>query len=131
MNVGHMAGINDCVSRFFEYYQTYVKFPQSLEQDLTHIISMQSFLKVKRIPYLFLYTRPIKQYQRFDYLYNQIDWSKWYLDHSLKSIAQLENGRYSNKDEPEMWVTKEGHKVFAELVYNFITTNIIDLKNNA
>jgi hypothetical protein len=131
INAGYMNGVKDSVSRFFEYYQTYVKFPQSLELDLTHIISMQSFLKVKGIPYLFLYANPTKQYQRFDYLYNQIDWSKWYLNHTLKSIAQLEDGRYASKDDDGMWVSKEGHKVFADFLYDFITANIIDLRNRA
>lgn len=129
MNVGSMTGIRDSVSRFFDFYHTYVKFPQSLERDLTNIIAMQSFLRCQNTPYLFVYTRPIKRYQRFDYLYRQIDWSAWYLEHSLPTIAQLENGRYSSNDD--LWVNTDGHRLYADLLCQHIQNQIIDQQSKA
>lgn len=132
MNVGHMSGIKDSVARFFTYYQNFVKFPQSLERDLTHIIAMQSYLQVKAIPYVFMYTRPIARYPRFDYLYRQIDWTKWYQDYTMKEIQQLEDGRYDSDRDPAVttvWANPDGHALFARLLYDFVAANVIDPQN--
>lgn len=129
MNVGKMSGIKDTVSDFFDNFQTYVKFPQSLEQDLTHIISLQSFHKIKNIPYLFVYTRPIKQYERFRYLYDQIDWTKWYSKTTIVEIGQMNGGQYHSHDE--RGANTEGHRLYANLLHEFIQTNIIVGQNKA
>lgn len=123
MNVGNMAGSRDTVSRYFDHYLAYEKFPQSLERDLTHIIAMQSFLKVNSVPYVFLYTRSIKRYRRFDYLYQQIDWSRWYLDRDLKTISTQEDSRYSSDDA--RWANEEGHRLYASLLHGFICDRIL------
>jgi len=120
---GFFFGANDSVSQIFEHYHGIVKFAQSLERDLTYIISLQSFLNVNGIPYVFLYPRKLNQFQRFDYLYQQIDWTKWYLQHDLKTISIQDDGRYRGDDG--RYADVSGHRLYATYLYQFICDRIM------
>lgn len=129
INVGHLMGMQDSVAQFFQHHQNYVKFAQSLERDLTHVVALQSYLKTNDIPYVFVYTRNMKRYPRFDYLYDAIDWTKWYLETTIVEIGQIHDGRYHSDDG--RGANTEGHGLYADLLAEFIETKVIEPRNKA
>jgi len=83
------------VQKFFENWDREVKYEQQLEGDLIRVICLQYWFQCINQPYVFLYSdypdrpkRSSMQHDDFMHLYNQIDWSKWYLDTSLNEISR-------------------------------------------
>ena len=125
MGTGHKQEPLDSVAKFFSVYHSAVKYKQTVENDLIRIISLQSYLKYHKQPYLFTYGETIRQWKQYAHLYNQIDWSNWYLDDTINNIANRDNGRLKSEDSA-LGDTPEGHKIYAELLATHITKQLLN-----
>lgn len=76
------------------------------------LISLQSFLQVQQIPYLFVFGRPFKILDRYQHLRQLIDWKHAYTDHYILDLAKDKNSWDSDGLHPSSLVYKE----FADLI---------------
>jgi predicted DNA-binding transcriptional regulator len=51
---------------------------QHYVSNLMKIISLQEFLKQRKQSYLFTFARPLKMFNKYEQLYNQVDWQNVY-----------------------------------------------------
>lgn len=77
----------DNLQDLFHGYFEHVDYHSQSISSLTKIIGLQSFINSIGIPYVFGWNRPFKRYTRFQYLYDQIDWTHFH-DKDLLSIAK-------------------------------------------
>lgn len=125
LGVGQYKNLDDSVAQFYSNYFDAVKFKQSVESDIIRVISLQSFLKSRNQPYVFLYSEKHQKWKQFEHLYNQIDWSNWYQDITLEDIANEDNGRLKS-DDPGLGTAPEGHEIYAELLVQHINNKVIN-----
>lgn len=76
------------------------------------LISLQSFLQVKKIPYLFVFGRPFRILDRYRHLRDLIDWNHAYTDHYILDIAEKRN----SWDDANTHPSKEVYQEFADLI---------------
>lgn len=76
------------------------------------LISLQSFLQVKQIPYLFVFGRPFKVLNRYSHLRDLIDWDHAVTDHYILDLAEKQNSWDSDGLHPSC----EVYSKFAELI---------------
>jgi len=120
-SLGSMRGHEDSVSEIFRPCHAITGHKEILKSEYIRMISLQSVLKEKKIPYLFMHWRPIKKFSRFEHLYNLLDWNNVYQDDSLEQIAERNNWTLEDGKHP----TSDGHKYYANLLYQRITSEIL------
>lgn len=76
------------------------------------LISLQSFLQVKKIPYLFVFGRPFRILDRYSHLRDLIDWDHAYTDQYILDLAEKRDSWDSDKLHPSQEVYQE----FADLI---------------
>jgi hypothetical protein len=57
------------------------------------LISLQSFLQVKKIPYLFVFGRQFKILERYSHLRKLVDWDQCYTDHTILDLMEQRDSR--------------------------------------
>ena len=100
------------LTRAFEDYYHYTGAAEHMYHALMKIISLQSYLKVNNIPYLFCFGRPLKLLKRYDFLNQQLDYSRMYTDHYILDIASNNNWWVSGTQHPN----DQAYKQFADLI---------------
>jgi len=90
-------------------------------------VMLQSYCEYKKIPYLFCYgvqnTQTFEKHENTNsYVKNLVNWSKWYNPKQSFRTLTIDDFMYSYDQHP----LEEGHAFFAENLYNFIVSNIID-----
>jgi len=76
------------------------------------LISLQSFLQVKKIPYLFVFGRQFKILERYNHLQKLVDWDQCYTDHTILDLMEQRNSRDPDGLHPSADVYIE----FADLI---------------
>jgi len=114
VNAGYLAGKQDSVAKFFQQYHDTVGFEQTLETDIIRQVSLQGYLKSIAQPYVFLYGRPYTKFKRFEHLYNLIDWSNFYQEHTLMQIASQNNNEFMGIDNK--YPNPVGQKIYAQVL---------------
>ena len=125
LGIGQHQGSCDSVAKFFEMYHNTVKFKQLVESDLIRIISLQSYLKCKAQPYVFLYGETHHRWKQFSHLYEQIDWSNWYLDVTIRDVSEMNEGKWK-ATRPGPVANPEGHAYYAKLLASHIKAKKLD-----
>jgi len=69
--------LDDSVGRVFKEYYAVTGFNEHMAASLIKIISLQNTLKTLGIPYLFIEYRPMTKFDRFQQLYQLIDWAQF------------------------------------------------------
>lgn len=82
---------DDSIGRVFKEYYNAVGSSEQMFSSLVKIISLQNTLKQLNIPYVFIEYRPMTRFDRFNNLYNLIDWEHFYSDVHLFDIAKVKN----------------------------------------
>lgn len=107
----------------FEDFYNYAGNSEYMYHALMKIISLQSFLQVKKVPYLFCFGRPLKVLNRYKHLWDQIDQSRMFTDQYLLEISEKNNwwgpdGAHPNElayEEYTKHLVPAIHKVMNEL----------------
>jgi hypothetical protein len=76
------------------------------------LISLQSFLQVKKIPYLFVFGRQFKILERYSHLRKLVDWDQCYTDHTILDLVEQRNSR----DPDGLHPSAEVYQEFADLI---------------
>jgi hypothetical protein len=74
----------------FHGYYKYTDRWQQIYSNLMRVISLQGFLKSINQPYLFTFARQFRQFDRYDHLYNLLDWDNIY-EIDLQAIVRANN----------------------------------------
>ena len=109
----------DSVSTLLRPLHTHTKQAQYMyiESDLIKMISLQSVLKSLNTPYLFMFWSDFHEFDRFTHLYNMIDWTNVYTDHTLESIGKKNN--WYQKDK--IHFNEQANEAYAKLIATRIT----------
>jgi hypothetical protein len=86
------------------------------------MISLQSYLKVNNIPYVFCFTRHFKEFSRFDHLNKQIDRSR--LSNTYLWDIATKNNYWTLSDNPGQFPHPgpEAQTLFAQAMIPYIDT---------
>ena len=106
------------LQRAFEDFYNYTGASEQHYHTLMKIISLQSYLKVKGIPYVFCFGRPFKLFDRFDHLNQQLDQSKFFTDQYILDIAS-DNDLW---DTDRLHPSATAYKMFADAIIPKITS---------
>lgn len=118
---GHVQNNQCSVGKFFETYNQAVRFKVKTETELLRMIALQSFLKCRKQPYLFLYAEACPEYENFPYLYSKIDWSAFHPGPNIRDISKMHDGKWVASG-PGPIASPEGHAYYAELLAEYIKT---------
>lgn len=119
---GHVPDGSQCsVRKFFETYNQAVRFKVKTETDLLRIIVLQSWLKCRQQPYLFLHAEASPEYDNFPHLCSKIDWSAFHPGPNIRDISKMHDGKWE-ADRPGPIASPEGHTYYAELLAEYIKT---------
>jgi hypothetical protein len=99
-------------TQFWASYYNSISNWQLLKEMLISIIFLQSYLKQRQIPYLFISNRPVKKLKEHQALWDQIDTDCIYQETYVADIAQEKNSLDIDGIHPGT----EAHKQFAELL---------------
>jgi hypothetical protein len=100
--------LNDAIGGFYRYSSP----SEHMYHATMKIISLQSFLQVKKIPYLFVFGRPFKVLDRYSHLRKLIDWEHAVTDHYILDMTEAQNSWDTDKIHP----SREIYQEFAELI---------------
>lgn len=103
---------DDSIGKLFKEYYNVTGFAEHMNSSLIKIISLQNTLKALGIPYLFIEYRPMAKFERFDHLYQLIDWSQFASTPNLFDIAQKHNAL-----DDTLHPSLECQGMFAEQLY--------------
>ena len=96
----------------FRGFYTHAGPSEHMYHATMKLISLQSFLQVKQIPYLFVFSRQFKILDRYSHLRNLIDWSHMYTDQTILDLMEQRNSR----DPDGMHPSTEVYQEFADLI---------------
>lgn len=90
-------------------------------------VMLQTYCEYKKIPYVFCYgvQNPITQQKHKDtntYVKSLVNWNKWFRPTESFRTLTIDKFEYSWDDHP----LEEGHIFFAQCLYDFIVSNIIN-----
>jgi len=102
------TALNDAFGGFYRYAGP----SEHMYHATMKLISLQSFLQIKRIPYLFVFGRPFRILDRYSHLRNLVDWSRAYTDHYILDLAEKRNSWDEDKTHP----SREVYQEFADLI---------------
>lgn len=80
-----------CLVEAFAGYYKYTGSAERLYHSTMRLISLQSFLKVKKIPYVYCFGRPWKLLDRYKHITNLIDMEHFFTEYYLLDIARKFN----------------------------------------
>jgi hypothetical protein len=101
------------IVKAFEDYYYYIGPSEQLYHSLIKMISLQSYLKVNNIPYLFCFGRKFKLFDRHQHLFDQLDANNMYTDQFLLDIA--EHNKMWDPIDP-LHPSEEAYRIYAELL---------------
>lgn len=106
----------------FEDYYRFSGLPEQTYHKLMKMISLQSYLKVNNIPYVFCFTRHFKEFSRFDHLNKQIDRSR--LSNTYLLDIATKNNYWTLSDNPGQFPHPgpEAQTLFAQAMIPYIDT---------
>lgn len=108
VNVDKDPALNDAFGGFYRYAGA----SEYMYHATMKLISLQSFLQVKKIPYLFVFGRPFRILDRYKHLRNLVDWSCTYTDHYILDLAEKQN----SWDPDGLHPSAEVYSKFADLI---------------
>lgn len=108
VNVDKDPALNDAFGGFYRYAGP----SEYMYHATMKLISLQSFLQVKNIPYLFVFGRPFKILDRYRHLRDLVDWSRAYTDHYILDLAEKRQSWDPDGLHPSQAVYSE----FADLI---------------
>lgn len=88
---------NATLEEIFNPYYKYTSFQQQLVQSYLRIISLQSVLQDQKIPYLFLFMKPIVGQRRYPHLYNSINWENVITESKVPGLQNLINQHHQDQ----------------------------------
>lgn len=88
---GYILNHDQSLKSLFDPLYTHTSHNEHMYHMLIKLISMQSYLKLQNIPYLFSFTRPLKLLPRFEHLNQQLDQSHMFQEVYLSDIANQYN----------------------------------------
>jgi len=88
---GYINTKDRCLIELFDAYYRHTDLNSQYSSSLIKMISMQSVLKQRNIPYVFCGVRPLARLERFDYLYDQLDWNNIINDFTPHHVAERDN----------------------------------------
>ena len=100
--------LNDAFSGFYRHCGPY----EQMYHAIIKLISLQSFLKVNNIPYLFVFGRPLRIAKRYNNLQKLIDYNHMYTDNYILDIAEKNQQWGNDKIHP----SAVAYTQFAELI---------------
>lgn len=103
----------DSIERLFKGYYEESGASEHMFSSLIKMISLQNTLKQLCIPYVFIEYRAMAQFNRFNNLYDLIDWSHFYSDTYLFNIAE-DAGALDDTLHP----SAECQQIYANHLYN-------------
>lgn len=117
---GHKNGDKSIVeSGLFTQLYKHKNYQQHIEHFLFNMLSLQSYLKVKRIPYVFSFFKNyVKDIESFD-LYKCLDKTRFCLENNIFDLAQ--NNQWFEDDG--LHPSEEAHKKYACTLNEFIKSN--------
>lgn len=95
----------------FDGFYKYAGPSQYMYHALMSIISLQSYLKVKKIPYLFCFGRPWKMFERFKHLTEQLDQSHMFTTTYIYNLVEKNNWYAKDNYHPNAQAYKEFAKI--------------------
>jgi hypothetical protein len=110
------------LNKAFEGFYKYSGASEQIYHAAMKIISLQSFLQVKKIPYLFVFARPFRIPDRYRHLRNLINWTNVYTDYAILELMEQRNSRDPDGIHPSTEVYQE----FAKLILPRINQIIND-----
>jgi hypothetical protein len=103
---------NDSIGQVFKGYYDVTGLGEQINATLIKIIGLQNTLKYLGVPYLFIEYRPMTRFDRFEHLYNLIDWDNFSNTDYLFDIAK-QQGKLDDTLHPFI----ECHSTYAEQLY--------------
>lgn len=100
--------LNDAFDGFYKYAGP----REQVYHSTMKLISLQSFLQVKKIPYLFVFARPYRIPKHLAYLRDIIEWKNVYTDYAILDLMEERQSRDPDGIHP----SKEVYKEFAQLI---------------
>jgi len=105
----------------------YLNWDFYIDKMFHQIVMLQTWCKYNQIPFVFCYGvangGTLKKHNDTDtYVKNQIDWSKWYNPNESFRTLTARKFAYSWDEHP----LEEAHTFFAESLYDFIVSDIIN-----
>jgi len=99
------------------YFADHFSEFQEQQRLLAQMLALQSYFKLRQLPYLFIKSFPIAFRQELNYLYNQLDLNycvSW--DSSMTGLtARLPRGRHGH-------FLEDGHKVVADVIFEAMSS---------
>ena len=101
----------------FEKQYQYQGLDQHIQRSMYHMISLQSYLKVRNISYVFaFYQNYVHLFQRHPHLLSQLDKDKWYNTTNLFDITK----KNKDYDVDGIHPGPDAHQQWAQDLYNSI-----------
>lgn len=104
--------LDDSIGRVFKEYYAVTGFNEHMSSSLIKIISLQNTLKALGVPYMFIEYRPMARFDRFQQLYQLIDW-----DQFSKITPLFESARERNALDDTLHPFIECHLDYADALY--------------
>lgn len=108
VNYDQDSQLNDAFGGFYRHTGP----SEQMYHAIMKLISLQSFLKVQQIPYLFVFGRPFKVLNRYQHLRSLVDWEYMYTDNYILDLAERKN----SFDPDGMHPSTEVYQEFADLI---------------
>lgn len=109
---GYILNHDQSLKTLFDPLYTHTSHNEHMYHMLIKLVSMQSYLKLNNIPYLFLFTRSLKLLPRFDHLNQQLDQSNMFQDLHLPELS----AELNSWDEDGLHPGKHAYEVYAHAV---------------
>lgn len=100
------------LTRAFDGFYNYAGSSEYMYHALMSIIGLQSYLKVKKIPYLFCFGRPWKMFDRFKHLNEQLDQSCMFTKAYIYDLVERNNWYATDGYHPN----EQAYEEFASLI---------------
>jgi hypothetical protein len=108
------------VSRLFADFYSVVKPPQLIRTSIIRIITLQSVLKTRNIPYVFMMPAPMIKHKRFGELDNMIDYTNFFNDEQIMPYCDR-NALIDPVDN--LHPSIQGHIEFSNLLLEHLRKN--------
>lgn len=108
--------LDDSIGTVFKNLYQHISANEHVFSTLIKIISLQNTLKQLRIPYMFMEYRPMSRFDRFDKLYQLIDWENFYSGKHLYTIAKEQDAL-----DDTLHPSVECHRMYAQDLYHELT----------
>jgi hypothetical protein len=100
------------LTRAFDGFYNYAGASEYMYHALMSIIALQSYLKVKQLPYLFCFGRPWRMFDRYQHLNSQLDQSHMFTTAYIYDLVEKNNWYADDGYHPNALAYEE----FAKLI---------------